>query len=33
VLIQIRSIQIALNYFLYKIKAIESDKCYCSEGS
>jgi hypothetical protein len=25
--------RIALNYFLYKIKAVESDKCYYSEGS
>jgi hypothetical protein len=33
VLIQIQSIQIALNHFLFKIKAVESDECYCGEGS
>ena len=24
---------VALNHFLFKIKAVESDKCYCVEGS
>jgi hypothetical protein len=33
ILIQMRSMRIALNHFLYKIKAVESDECYCSEGS
>ena len=33
VLIQIRSIRIALNHFLFKIKAVKSDECYCREGS
>jgi ribonuclease HI len=33
VLIQMRSMRIALNHFLFKIKAVESDECYCSEGS
>jgi hypothetical protein len=32
-LIQMRSMRIALNHFLFKIKAVESDECYCSEGS
>ncbi|OOQ82703.1 hypothetical protein PEBR_37742 [Penicillium brasilianum] len=33
VLIQMRSMRIALNHFLFKIKAADSDQCYCSEGS
>jgi ribonuclease HI len=33
ILIQMRSMRIALNHFLFKIKAVESDECYCSEGS
>ncbi|OKP10281.1 hypothetical protein PENSUB_4301 [Penicillium subrubescens] len=33
ILIQMRSMRIALNHFLYRIKAVESDQCYCSEGS
>ena len=33
ILIQMRSMRIALNHFLFKIKAVELDKCYCSEGS
>ena len=33
VLIQMRSMRIALNHFLFKIKAVESDQCYCGEGS
>jgi ribonuclease HI len=33
ILIQMRSMRIALNRFLFKIKAVESDECYCSEGS
>jgi ribonuclease HI len=33
ILIQMRSMRIALNHFLYKIKAVESDECYCGEGS
>jgi hypothetical protein len=33
VLIQMRSMRIALNHFLFKIKAVESDECYCGEGS
>jgi hypothetical protein len=33
ILIQMRSMRIALNHFLYKIKAVELDECYCSEGS
>jgi hypothetical protein len=32
-LIQMRSMRIALNYFLFKIKAVESDQWYCSEES
>jgi ribonuclease HI len=33
ILIQMRSMRIALNHFLYKIKVVESDECYCGEGS
>ncbi|OOQ82702.1 putative reverse transcriptase [Penicillium brasilianum] len=33
ILIQMRSMRIALNHFLFKIKAVESDQCYCGEGS
>jgi hypothetical protein len=33
ILIQMRSMRIALNHFLFKVKAVESDECYCSEGS
>jgi hypothetical protein len=33
ILIQMRSMRIALNHFLFKIKAVESDECYCGEGS
>ena len=33
ILIQIQSIRIALNHFLFKIKAVKSDKCYYREGS
>jgi hypothetical protein len=33
ILIQMRSMRIALNHFLFKIKAVESDQCTCSEGS
>ena len=33
ILIQMRSMRIALNHFLFKIKAVESDECYSSEGS
>ena len=33
ILIQMRSMRIALNHFLFKIKAVKSDKCYCGEGS
>jgi hypothetical protein len=33
ILIQMRSMRIALNHFLFKNKAVESDECYCSEGS
>jgi hypothetical protein len=25
--------RITLNHFLFKIKAVESDQCYCGEGS
>jgi hypothetical protein len=32
ILIQMRSMRIALNHFLFKIKAVESDECYCGEG-
>jgi hypothetical protein len=33
ILIQIRSIRIALNHFLFKIKAVKSDQGYYKEGS
>jgi hypothetical protein len=33
ILIQIRSMRIALNHFLFKTKTVESAKCYSSEGS
>jgi ribonuclease HI len=33
ILIQMRSMRIALNHFLFKIKAADSDECYCGEGS
>jgi ribonuclease HI len=33
ILIQMRSMRIALNHFLFKIKAVELDECYCGEGS
>lgn len=31
VLIQVRSMRIALNHYLFKLKAVESDECYCGE--
>jgi hypothetical protein len=33
ILIQMRSMRIALSHVLFKIKAVESDQCYCGEGS
>ncbi|KAJ5963980.1 uncharacterized protein N7479_003856 [Penicillium vulpinum] len=33
ILIQIRTIRIGLRHFLFKIKAAESDRCLCDEGS
>jgi ribonuclease HI len=33
IMIQMRSMRIALRHFLYKINAAESDKCPCGEGS
>lgn len=33
IMIQIRSMRIALRHFLYKINAADSDKCPCGEGS
>ncbi|KAJ6176718.1 hypothetical protein N7485_003632 [Penicillium canescens] len=33
IMIQMRSMRIALRHFLYKINEVESDKCPCGEGS
>jgi ribonuclease HI len=33
ILVQIRSMRIALNHFLFKINVSDSDECYCGEGS
>ncbi|OGE48033.1 hypothetical protein PENARI_c033G02287 [Penicillium arizonense] len=33
IMIQMRSMRIALKHFLYKINEVESDKCPCGEGS
>ena len=33
IMIQMRSMRIALKHFLYKINAVDSDKCPCGEGS
>jgi hypothetical protein len=33
IMIQMRSMRIALRYFLYKINEVDSDKCPCGEGS
>jgi hypothetical protein len=33
ILIQIRTMRIGLRHFLFKIKAVETDRCNCEEGS
>jgi hypothetical protein len=33
IMIQMRSMRTALRHFLYKINAVDSDKCPCGEGS
>jgi hypothetical protein len=33
ILVQMKSMRIALNHFLFKINAADSDECYCGEGS
>lgn len=33
VLVQMRTMRIGLNHYLFKIKQVESDRCSCEEGS